>query len=107
MRTTMVRSAFCMLALLSSEVRAGDFTGTIDWLEVWRSGNVAFTLSPAITSCNGQVILNLSDPGLKNMFATILAAREAGRAVRVYTTACGPAEGYGGSYNIPLYIYPQ
>jgi hypothetical protein len=53
------------------------------------------------------VILNLSDPGLKNMFAAILAAREAGRAVRVYTNGCGPAEGYGGSYNIPLYVYPQ
>lgn len=107
MKASMVRWVFCVLTFLSCTVAAGDFTGTIGWMEVWRSGNVAFTLSPAIPSCNGQVILNLSDPGLKSMFATILAAKEAGHAVRIYTTDCGPAEGYGGSYNIPLYIYPQ
>ena len=107
MKISKVCSAACLVALLASKAQAGDFTGTIDWMEVWRSGNVAFTLTPAITSCNGQVILNLSDPGLRSMFATILAAKEAGHAVRIYTNACGPAEGYGGNYNLPLYIYPQ
>ena len=105
MKISKVCSAACLVALLASSAQADDFTGTIDWMEVWRSGNVAFTLAPAITSCNGQVILNLSDPGLKNMFATILAAKEAGHAVRVHTSGCGAAEGYGGSYNVPLYVY--
>src|ERR1044071_856749 len=80
MKTSKVWSAVCLVGMLASEAQAGDFTGTIDWMEVWRSGNVALTLTPAITSCNGQVVLNLSDPGLKNMFATILAAKEAGHA---------------------------
>ena len=106
MKNILVATILCLFTFFSSNARAADYTGTINWMEVWRSGNVAITLSPAIPSCNGQVILNLSDPGFKTMFAAILAAREAERSVRISTYACGPADGYGGSYNIPMYIYP-
>jgi hypothetical protein len=107
MKSSALSSVACILAIFSSAVRADDVTGTITQLEVWRSGNVAFTLSENIESCNGQVILNLSDPGFKSMFATLLAAQATGQPVRVVTTGCGPAENYGGSYNIPAYIYAQ
>lgn len=102
------RRLILLLCLLSTTtlVHAADFVGKISMVEVWRSGNVAFSLLPAISSCNGQVILNASDPGFKNQFAAVLAAREAGRQVLIRTYSCGPADNYGGSYNIPEYIYP-
>ena len=50
------------LLLVVSVSQAASFAGTITWMEVWRSGNIAFRLSdPASAStCNGQFILNIA-----------------------------------------------
>lgn len=40
------------------------------------------------------------------MYPALLAAKISGKTVRVnYENLCVAAEGYGGSYNIPAYIY--
>lgn len=93
------------LLSLSASAHAVDITATVAMLEVWRNGNVAFTLSTPTTSCNGQFVLNASDPGTKNQYASLLAAKKTGGQVRVYTGACGPAENYGGNYNYVDYLY--
>jgi hypothetical protein len=88
---------------------AADYTGTISQLTAWVTGNVDFKLALTSTGeppCNGQFILNRSDPGTKNMYAALLAAKKTGTPVRVTSTACGPAENYnGGDYNLVTYIY--
>jgi len=85
-----------------------NFGGTIVWIEVWRTGNVAFRLSdPAsTTTCNGQFILNASDPGIKNQYAALLAAKKTSSTVSVYSySPCGPADGYGSNYIVVDYLY--
>jgi len=83
-----------------------NFSGAVTMLEVWPSGNVAFTLAVP-GPCNGQFIVNASSAGAKNMYAALLAAKEAGRTIRVSQTVCGPADGYGGSYAVVDYLYPE
>src|SRR6185437_13383315 len=99
--------ALVAFASLTSTAWADDYTGTVSMLEVWASGNVAFQLATSTPTCNGQFILNASSPGFKNLYAAVLAAQSRGAAVKVTTSGCGPADGYGGNYNLPLYIYPQ
>jgi hypothetical protein len=95
-------AALCWLGSAS----AAEYTGTVAMLEVWSNGNVAFSLSVAAPTCNQQFVLNKSNPGTKNLYAALLAAKHTGRPIRVITEAsCGPAEGYGGSYNLPIYVY--
>lgn len=78
----------------------------IEWIEVWANGNVAFKTTPTASTCNGQYIINQSSAGAKNMYATILSAKIAGKKVAISSaSACGAADNYGGSYNIPRYIY--
>src|SRR5690349_13682917 len=108
--TTMVKILLLALAAWISVVsiaRADNFTGSIDMLEVWKSGNVAFTLTTSTGTCNGQFMINgtTGDPGAKNIYAAVLAAKKTGSPVRVYTSGCGPADGYGGNYNLVLYLY--
>jgi hypothetical protein len=79
-------------------------SGNIIWLETWKSGNAAFTLS-AGAPCNGQYILNKSDPGFKNQYAMLVAAKLADRPVRVYIGNCIASEGGGGSYAEVVYMY--
>jgi hypothetical protein len=94
------------LSLLSGSVFAAQYTGSVSILEVWKSGNVAFSLIPAIPGCNSQVILNASAAGTKNQYAALLAAKTAGTQVSVYVSGtCIQAEGYGGGYHDPLFIY--
>jgi hypothetical protein len=94
-----------MLSLASIPAFADQYTGTVGLLEVWKNGNVAFSIS-GVATCNGQFILNLNDPGTKNQYAALLAAKTQGKAITVNTGAtCIAAQGYGGSYNEPLYIY--
>jgi hypothetical protein len=95
--------------LLSAVAHAGfSITGTVTWLEVWRTGNVDFQLSTATTNCNGYFILNASDPGFKNEYAALLAAKRTGTPVSVFSTACVAADNYTGSlYNSVDYLYPQ
>ena len=94
--------------LLSAVAHAGTFiAGTVTVLEVWQNGNADFQLSTATTSCNGSFILNASDPGFKNEYAALLAAKRTGSPVKVFTTACVAADNYGDSYNNVVYLYPQ
>lgn len=85
---------------------AASHTGQVTTLEVWTSGNVAFTLAGA-TPCNGQFILNVSSAGTKNQYAALLAAKQSGKPVRIYSGSCGPAEGYGGNYALVDYLYVE
>jgi len=81
------------------------YTGTIAWMEVWKSGNLAFALNGVTAPCNGQFIVNKSDPGFKNYYAALLAAKLTDRPVRLYFSGCIPAENYGGSYAEVAYMY--
>ncbi len=82
------------------------YAGSVTWLEVWKSGNVAFRLDAANPPCNGQFVINKSDPGFKNLYAALIAARLAERPITVYAAACVAAEGYGGNYASVEYLYP-
>ena len=94
------------LALASSPAFATQYTGTVSLLEVWKNGNVAFSLIPAAPGCNTQFILNVSAPGTKNQYAAVLAAKTKGSPVSVYVTGtCIQADGFGSGYHDPLYIY--
>ncbi len=82
------------------------YTGEVLMLEAWRTGNVAFTLDAPGVPCNGQFILNKSDPGSKGLYAMLLAAKAAGRTVRAYVDGCGAAEGHSGTnYAQVAYLY--
>jgi len=100
--------ALVLIAFIAKSASASaDVTGTVAMLEVWRSGNVAFTLtvSSGTPACNGQFILNFNDADTKNRYAAILAAKKTGSQVRVVSEGCGEAYGYGSSYNLVLYLY--
>jgi hypothetical protein len=73
---------------------ASTHDGTVAQLEVWPNGNVAFTLNGATVPCNGQAIVNASQAGVKNLYAALLSAKIAGKPVRLWTSVCGPADGY-------------
>jgi hypothetical protein len=82
------------------------YTGQVVMLEAWRAGNVAFTLNATGVPCNGQFILNKSDPGTKNLYALLVTAKAAGMNIRAYFDGCGPAEGYGSTnYAQVAYMY--
>lgn len=101
----MKRILIAILLLSSTTVSAGNATGKVNMLEVWKTGNVAFRLEPSVTACNTQFIINYSENGAKNMYAAVLAAKVNGKTVTVtYEDSCGLAENYGGEYNIPKYI---
>ena len=102
--------AFVLAALIGIDLPAGAqapayYIGTITMLEAWRTGNVAFQLDVAGIPCNGQFIINKSDAGSKNFYATLLTAKATEKTVRVYFDSCGPAEGYGGNYAGVAYLY--
>jgi hypothetical protein len=102
--------AFIVLSCVAfgGTVYAYDVTGTVDLLEVWNNGNVAFTLNPPASYCNNQFILNGSSAsGAKNQFAAVLTAKTTGKQLRISYYGCGPADNYGGNYIIPSYIYVQ
>ena len=87
------------------QAQAASYSGNITWLEVWKIGNVAFRLDAPNPPCNGQFVLNKSDPGFKNLYGALIAAQLAGKRVRVYTSSCIPAENYGGNYIEVSYLY--
>ena len=101
--------AGAVLSLLSASAWAATYTGNIVMLEVWKNGNVAFSITPVPSACNNQFILNFSDPGTKNQYATLLAAKSRGSQVTVYTNpTCVVAENFpsaGAVYNETLYLY--
>lgn len=97
--------ATCLtLFAIANVSHAATSIGFVNMLEVWPSGNIAFTISGA-GPCNGQFILNASSPGTKNIYAALLAAKHAKTSVRVEHTSCGTAEGYGGNYAYVDYLY--
>jgi hypothetical protein len=76
-----IAAALVSLGMLASHsALATDYTGTVETLEVWVTGNIAFTLSaPISSSCQqAQFILNKSQDGTKNMYAALLAAKKTG-----------------------------
>jgi hypothetical protein len=88
------------------QARAASYTGTINWIEVWPNGNVAFTVTGASPPCTPQqFVLNAGNPGTKNLYALLLTLKSQGKPVRVASTVCGPADGYGLSYALVDYLY--
>ena len=110
-RMTMRAMLLCASLSVASIAHAYvTYSGTVNMLEVWKTGNVAFTLTPAVTAfCGGQFIVNVSAPGARNLIATLLAAKAAGKIVRVTSyvdgNGCIGADGYGGAYIDPTYVY--
>jgi hypothetical protein len=47
-------------------------------VEVWNSGNVAFTPLPVAIACNGKFTLNAPSPGFENQYAALMAAKSLG-----------------------------
>jgi hypothetical protein len=75
-RNFQLSSLAALLGVLATQPALADYTGTITQLEVWITGNVAFTLGPSATPpCNGQFILNKSDAGTKNLCVAKWASR--------------------------------
>jgi len=100
------------LALLGSAValsigslahaQSASYTGTIEIIEVWKIGNVAFRLNGVSATCgtSNWMVINKSAEGGKNMYAALLAAKLADRPIRVWSPGCGPAD----SYNTTPYV---
>lgn len=96
----------CLALLAAAQSQATNYTGTVNWIEVWPSGNVAFTLSGVTPACStAQFIINKSNDGAKNLYALLLTAKASGNSIMVSQSVCGPAEGYGSSYAIFDYLY--
>lgn len=94
------------LTVFAQTARAYDYTGNVNMLEIWFNGNVAFTLSSSVPTCNSQFVLNVSSAGTKNQYAALLAAKAKGVQVRVYGgDTCGLAEGTSTNYNLVSYLY--
>lgn len=107
-RLSSVIGAFIAIAVFNVTARAQTptwYAGDVTLLEIWRTGNVAFKIGGVTIPCNGQFVLNKSDPGTKNLYAGLVAAKLAGKSVTVYFDVCGPAEGYGGNYAQVAYLY--
>ena len=110
MKRTMKR--FARIALpgiaafaIGMQAQAASYTGTIGWIEVWPNGNVAFVVTGAAPPCAPQqFILNASNPGTKNQYALLLTLKSQGKPVRVSSSVCGPAEGYGANYALVEYL---
>ena len=86
------------IALASaSQAHAAQYAGSISTIEVWAYGNVAFQLSGVSGTCaNGDwFVVNKSTEGGKNLYAALLAAKLADKAIRVNSAGCGPADGFG------------
>lgn len=95
------------LSLAGAPALAFDYTGNISMLEVWKTGEVAFILTPAVGTCNGQFIINPTwGDAAKSLYAAVLAAKSKGAPIRVITGSCGPADAMpSSSYNVPIYLY--
>jgi hypothetical protein len=101
----LVAAVASMTAIPLAQAQATSFTGNVVWLETWKSGNAAFTLTASGVPCNGQFILNKSDPGFKNLYAMVIAAKLVDRPIRVYVGNCISAEGGSANYAEVLYLY--
>lgn len=105
-RATLASTGFALAALAFSGIAsAASYIGEINWIEVWPSGNVAFTLKNVSAPCNGQFLINASMPGAKNLYAYLLTIKATKGSATVAHTTCGPADGYGNNYAIVEYLY--
>jgi hypothetical protein len=80
----------------AAHAQAVSYTGTIEIIEIWKIGNVAFRLNGFSSACafNNWMVLNKSSDGTRNMYAALLAAKMSGKAVRISSPGCAPAENY-------------
>lgn len=101
----LVGAVASLTAISLAQAQAPNYTGYVGWLEMWKSGNAAFTLTVGGVPCNGQFIINKSDPGAKSLYAMVMAAKLADRPIRVYGGTCIAAEGGGVNYAEVLYLY--
>jgi hypothetical protein len=93
-------------ALYAAQGQAANHTGQINWIEVWPSGNVAFTMTGVTVPCTlQQFIINKSNEGAKNLYAMLLTAKAMGQSIMVSQSTCGNADGGGGGYAIVDYLY--
>jgi hypothetical protein len=94
---------------LSPPARADvSYSGTIEIIEVWKLGNVAFRLNGVSGTCanNNWMVINKSSPGAKNLYAALIASKLAGKAIRVSAYGCGPADEYGPTPYLQIdYLY--
>jgi len=91
-----------------AQAQSASYNATIEIIEVWRNGNVAFRLNGVSGTCgsNNWMVLNKSWDGTKNMYAALIAAKLADRPVRVYSSGCAPAENYTPTpYVLVDYLY--
>jgi hypothetical protein len=105
-----VFAAFTALAIVGpANAQSATYTGLVEWLEVWSNGNVAFRLAGVTGTCTSHqtFVLNKSMPGTTNQYAALLAAKHAGKPIRIYSPGCAPAENYGNSYVQVDYLYVQ
>ncbi len=52
-----IRSILAVTSLLcGGSAFAADYTGNVTMLEVWKTGEVAFTLATTVGTCNSQFI---------------------------------------------------
>jgi hypothetical protein len=95
------------LSLCGAPAFADDHTGNVTMLEVWRTGEVAFTLAANVTACNHQFIINPSwGDAAKSLYAAVLAAKSKGAPIRVIASSCAAADSMpSSSYNVPIYLY--
>ena len=103
-----IRTFLALASLLGGEAAfAADYTGNVNMLEIWRTGEVAFTLATTVGTCNGQFIINPSwNDAAKSLYAAVLSAKTKGAPIRVITSACAPADAMpSSSYNVPVYLY--
>lgn len=85
---------------------ATNYTGRVNWIEVWSSGNVAFTMTGVTVPCTlQQFIISKSSDGAKNLYAMLLTAKATGQSIMVVQSTCGPADGGGGNYGVVDYLY--
>ena len=100
--------AGAMAAMLCAPAHAGDYTGAITTIEIWAEGNVAFRLAGVGGTCatNEWFVINKSTEGGKNLYAALLAAKLADKPIRINSSGCGPAEGYGSTPYLQVsYLY--
>jgi hypothetical protein len=110
-RTFSRASLYCAVALLMGNVaqaQSASYNATIEIIEVWKIGNVAFRLNGVSSTCgsNNWFVINKSAEGGKNMYAALLAAKLADRPIRVSSPGCGPADSYNTTpYVLVDYLY--
>jgi hypothetical protein len=83
-----MRALLSLGVLCAAQSHATSYSGTVEWLEVWPSGNSAFRLAGLTEPCNYQTfIINKSSDSAKNLYALLLTAKATAQ------TSCGTGIG--------------